>query len=389
MNRRLCSLIAFSLAGALASETLAEVPASLLAARRAKSDPTLSLLTYQHINKLFETFPVKAGGKVHKLERSPKTLDNFTYTFGGQTHKWADFFERTKANAAIVLKDGKIVSEVYRNGSDPSTRFIVYSMSKSVMSVLTGLAVEDGLMKVDDQVVKFIPELKGTAYDGVTIQNLLTMRSGARWTEAYAPGSELDKVRDASTNQATQYYEDYALKTDRAAEPGSKFNYSTLETGVLGWALERAVKGPVPQYMSNRLWKPAGMEFDGYWMAEGPEGKQRPWFGAGYNSTLRDFGRLGQLMLDGGKVEGRQVVPAAWAKLTTTNPDNGNYMYLWWPVEGVNGFSARGTYGQSLFADRDTNTVIVVFSYWPPNTNSSQASGEQAAAFKQISAALK
>lgn len=372
-----------------AGQALAEIPASLLAARRAKSDPVLSLLTYQHFDKLFETQQVKADGDVWRLEKSPLSLANFTYEAGGQTYRWDEFFERTKANAAIVLKDGKIVSEVYRNGSGPQTRFIVYSMSKSVMSVLAGLAIEDGKLAVDDPVTKHLPELTGTAYDGATIRHLLTMRSGVAWTEAYAPGTELDRVRDASTNQNTMYYEDYAPTAARAAEPGVRFNYSTLETGILGMAVERAIGRPVPDYMSDRLWKPAGMEFDGYWMAQGPEGRLRPWFGAGFNSSLRDFARLGQLMMDGGKANGRQVVPADWVKLTTSNPDGGNYMYSWWPVSGAGGFAARGTYGQSMMADPATNTLLVVFSYWPPNSRSTEASNEQNAVFRKLVETLR
>ncbi|MGW1424522.1 serine hydrolase domain-containing protein [Bradyrhizobium manausense] len=390
MHRRILGSIALLLATSIGCEALAEVPPSLLAARRAKSDAALSLLVYQHINQLFETEPVKAGPNVWALEHSPLSLQEFTYTYNGKAYAWADFPERTKANAVIVLKDGKIVSEVYRNGSGPDTRFIAYSMSKSVTSVLTGLAVADGLIKVDDQVVAHIPELKGTAYDGVTIRNLLMMRSGVDWSEAYAPGTELDKVRDGSTNQAIQYYEDYAFKATRATEPGSKFNYSTLDAGVLGWALERAVKRPIPEYMSDRLWKSAGMEFDGYWMKEGPEGKQRPWFGAGFNSTLRDFARFGQLMVDGGKARNRQVVPSSWVDQSTSNTDHSNYMWLWWPIAGVEGgFAGRGTYGQALFADRTNNTVIVAFSYWPANADNAQISEEQASVFKQVSEALR
>src|SRR5689334_2839556 len=115
MQRRALGSIALLLATSIGSEVLAEVPPSLLAARRAKSDAALSLLVYQHINQLFETEPVKAGPNVWGLEHSPRSLQNFAYTYNGKTYAWADFLERTRVNAAIVLKDGKIVSEVYRN----------------------------------------------------------------------------------------------------------------------------------------------------------------------------------------------------------------------------------------------------------------------------------
>jgi CubicO group peptidase (beta-lactamase class C family) len=371
---------------ALASAAAAADP-TLVEARRNKSDPNLAMLTYQHLDDLFDTQTVKAGARPSRLSRSATSLDAFTYTFEDKTYQWSDFFERTRANAVLVLKDGKVVSEVYRNGSDASTRFIVYSMSKSVVSMLTGIAIADGLIGLDDAVTTHIPELKGSSYDGVTIRHLLEMRSGVKWSEAYAPGSELDKVRDASLNQATAYYEDYAFKAERAADPGAKFNYSTLETGVLGWALERAIKRPVPEYMSEKLWKPAGMESDGYWVLEGPEGKQRPWFGAGFNATLRDFGRLGQLMLDGGKANGRQIIPAAWVKESSTDSDKSGYMYLWWPLRGGEGFSARGTYGQAMYVQPASRTVMVVMSYWP-GAGSQQMNREQNEVFSQVEKAL-
>lgn len=389
VRRAAAGLLAAAVFAGSAFQAYAEVPASLLAARRAKSDPALSLLTYQHIDQLFETKPVKAGGRVWTLGKSQRSLDSFTYQFEGKSYRWSEFFERTKANAGIVLKNGKIVGEVYRNGSGPQTRFIVYSMSKSVISVLTGLAIKDGSIGIDDPVTKYLPELTGAAYDGVTIRHLLRMRSGVAWTEAYAPGTELDRIRDGSTNQNTMYYEDYALKARRAVEPGSTFNYSTLETGVLGMALERAVKRPLPEFMSERLWKPAGMEYDGYWMAQGPEGKLRPWFGAGFNTSLRDFARLGQIMADGGKAAGRQIVPADWVKLTTDNADKGPYLYSWWPVSGTESFAALGTYGQALMVDPSTDTVMVLFSYWPPNAPDERASNEQEAVFKQLVEALR
>jgi len=168
--------------------------------------------------------------------------------------------------------------------------------------------------------------------------------------------------------------------------PGTVFNYSTLDSCVLGWALSSALGRNIADYTAERLWAPAGMEHDGYWLMQGPRGKQREFFGAGLNATLRDLGRFGQLMLNGGVANGTQVVPKAWVSEST---DRGTppamYMYQWWGGQGARDFSALGQAGQTINVDPDNQTVIVILSYYYPEP----PMGTQAPLLSAIKAALK
>lgn len=127
----------------------------------------------------------------------------------------------------------------------------------------------------------------------------MMMRSGTDWKGIYTPGSELDKHRDLLLNEAKAYYEDYAYKAKAAIPPGTRFNYSTLDTCIVGWALERAVRRPLAAYMSEKLWQPAGMETDAYWVQQGKPQEPRIFYGAGLSASLREVGQvtLGQPLL--------------------------------------------------------------------------------------------
>jgi CubicO group peptidase (beta-lactamase class C family) len=324
------------------------------------------------MDKLYDTRPVHAGEKPWPLRHAQHSLDAaFEFEVDGKRSTLGQFLIDTRVNAMLVLKDGEIVTEIYRHGSTAETRFISMSMSKSIISILCGLALQEGKLKsIDDPVVRYLPELKGTAYQDVTLRHLLTMRSGVQWNEE---GKELAHQRALSLDEEQAYYEDYAWQAKSASKPGSTFNYSTLDVQVLGWALSRAV-GDVAGYMPERLWKPAGMEFSGHWTMQGPRGKQREFYGAGFSATLRDFGRLGQLMLNGGVANGSQVVPRSWAIESTSRGEPPKpYMYLWWGANEKTAYAARGFRGQLIYVEPSTKLVVILLSYFtgrePPNVH--------------------
>ncbi|WP_327692513.1 serine hydrolase domain-containing protein [Streptomyces sp. NBC_00459] len=366
-----------------AADSPSPVPAALLEARRQKSNPSFSLLTYRHMDELFATAPVQTGHWTHTLQRSPLRLPpDLQVRIGDRTAGLEDTLEDLRVNAMLVMRDGKLVSEIHRNGGSEQTRYIGFSMSKSWISILFGIIQSQGhIGSSDTPVVHYLPELRGTAYDNVTLKNLLTMRAGTSWIEDYAPGSALDAVRDGSTNAETMFYEDYAKELKAVAPPGTKFNYSTLDTELVGKILARVTGKSIAELMTELIWQPAGMESPGYWVMQGPHGRQHEWYGAGYAATMRDFGRLGQLMLDGGSVRGRQVVPRAWVEESTTTPlPDKTYFYFWWGLPGIDGFAANGFGGQHVYVDRKTRTVMVIACYGgPPGTQD---------LFKQVIAAL-
>ncbi|MCJ2182146.1 beta-lactamase family protein [Novosphingobium sp. 1949] len=297
-----------------------------------------------------------------------------TYQVDGKTLGLDDFLERTRTNAFLVIRNGKIVTEQYRNGTNAQTHFMCWSATKSIVSLLVGIAVSEGrIQSIDDPVTKYLPELKTGAYNGVSIRDILEMRSGVAYEERYdgAPGIASENHEEALIRNVRRFVEP-ALTIKQAHKPGAVFDYKTLDTAVLGWLVERVTDRPIAYYMAEKLWEPLGTEADGFFIMDGPTGSGREFTGAGYNATLRDLGRLGQMVLDKGKGNGRQIVPASWIAQATvpTNGEEGNeggYGFQWWTVKDSNAFFALGLQGQFIYIDPDTRTVIVKTSYFQPD----------------------
>ena len=228
---------------------------------------------------------------------------------------------------------------------------------------------------------------------GVTIRQALMMRSGVDWNERYDFGkqSPMQKLHEAAIVENKIRFTEPALHATRIHEPGAVFNYSTLETGVLGWVLERAVKEPIQDYMADRWWKRAGMQSYGFWIADGPPGVGKAVNGMGFNAVLRDYARIGLMMLHDGKAKGRQLVPAAWVKEATV-PDGSEptepgstlgYQYQWWTLTNSDAYMAIGLQGQFIYVDPTTNTVAVKLSFFPPGEE--KAEKETEAFFRALS----
>ncbi|RYZ67348.1 MAG: class C beta-lactamase-related serine hydrolase, partial [Proteobacteria bacterium] len=331
--------------------------------------------TFHSIATMFDTLPVENAGKPTRFARRIAPLD-FTYAFEGRDVAASGFAARSFTNALLIVKDGRIVHEQYYNGTDERTHFLSMSVAKSITSNLVGMAIADGaIASVDDPVVKYVPALAGSGYEGVSIRQALMMRSGVDWNERYDFGKEspMQRLHDDAIVLNRIRFTDPAARLKRSHPPGETFNYSTVETGVLGLVVAGAMGKPLPQYMAERWWKRAGMESAGFWLADGEPGVGRAVNGMGFNAVLRDYGRIGQMMLDGGRANGRQLLPAAWVKEATTavaeptpqRPTLG-YQYQWWTVVGTSAYMAVGLQGQRIFVDPETRTVVVKLSYFPP-----------------------
>jgi CubicO group peptidase (beta-lactamase class C family)/inosine-uridine nucleoside N-ribohydrolase len=360
---------------------------ALLGVRRRMTDADVNTLVFHNIDEIFETRPVPTAGRPSPLPSKPRALD-FTYRFGEEDVPAERFAERTYTNALLVLRDGVLVHERYYNRTNADTRFLSMSMAKSITSILVGMAIADGAIgSVDDLVTKYVPELSSGAYAGVTIRQALMMRSGADWNERYdfSAQSPMMRLHNGSIVENRIRFTEPALTIARKAAPGSTFNYSTLETGVLGLVVARAARQPLEQYMSERFWKRAGMQADGYFLADGAEGFGRVVNGMGFNATARDFARIGLMMLDDGRANGRQLLPAAWVRESTV-PSPGNeptesratlgYQYQWWTFTDSEAYTAIGLQGQRIYVDPVTRTVVVKLSYFPPGDPKPEAETE-------------
>ncbi len=381
MKRLVPGLVSLTLcAGPLAAQPA--VPPTgpspaVVAMRQQWLNPQINSFTFRDTDRVFETRAVPHSGPVWKIPQGP-ALAMPSMDIDGQKLTYDQFAERSFTNALLVIHDGRIVFENYRNRSDAATHFISFSMAKSITSMLIGIAVDKGLIKsIDDPVTAYVPELKGGGYDGVSLRHILQMRSGTDYEERYDFGAHPSLAalnHEEAIVENKRRFADSATTIGRAVPPGSRFNYATLDTAVLGWALERAVHEPISSFMQKNLWGPAGMEADGYWITDGPGAAGRELSGMGFNAVLRDFGRLGLLMLNEGKRGKTSIVPASWLKQATTMLPitegvikAPGYGFQFWQMDHEPGaFAAVGLAGQMIYVHPASRTVIVKLSYFPP-----------------------
>ena len=338
-------------------------------------DEPVRSIANRTIELTFDTSRVDRGNTTWVLPKKIVDL-NFTYEFNGVHHHGEDVLADTQTDALLVIKNGSIVYERYLDRANAQTHFNSYSMAKSLNSIMVGMAIADGrIHSVLDPVVKYIPELKGSGYDGTTIKNLLEMRSGVSWDDNFfADGTLGRKAHLAAWVEAAARYTDSARNTTRAHPPGSTFNYNTMDAAVVGLVVARAVKMPVSKYLSERLWKPAGMETYGFYVIDGPPGVGQEFTGGGFNAVLRDYGRIGLMMLSRGRANGHQILPASYVA-ESTRPSTTNdhetqeprlgYAYFWWPILNSQAYTALGGEGQFIYVDPASKTVVAKLSHGP------------------------
>lgn len=334
---------------------------------------------FQNASELYPTRTVAKAPGSDPMPRNESMLAGFSYEHNGATRTLADLYEDMETSGLIIVHDGVIVHESYGRGAGEGTKFTTWSLVKSITSTLVGVAVADGKIdSVDDQLVKYLPEVAGTAYDGVTIKQALQMSSGIRYDPDLWDGKMDDTVefmtKSVVTGRAPAF--DLAIKYKREHQPGTKFNYNTAESQILLELIRRVSGMDAADYLSQTLWQPLGMEFDGAWVidAAGQDGAEIG--GAFYNAALRDWARFGWFIEQGGVWNGEQILPADWVDRATVsdeehlepgivhpNPNRG-YAWHWWTyADGT--FTASGANGQTLYVDRDNDIVVARSSAWP------------------------
>jgi CubicO group peptidase (beta-lactamase class C family) len=353
-------------------------------ARRTLVEPGHTTWNFQHMSELFPTRTVSRSGPVHVLERRLQPLGGVRYEFDGAERTIEEFLERSRTAGIVVLAGGDLVFERYRLGADPSTRFTSWSVAKSFVATLVGIARAEGkIASLRDPIVRYLPELTGTAWDGVSIEHALQMSSGVRFSEVYTD-DESDVVSFVGLSMLTnQMPANEVVKSyPRAAEPGTVYNYSTVETQVLGWLLREATGMPVSRYLEERLWSRLGMEHDATWIVDrnGPDGMEMA--GCCLNAALRDWARFGQLHAQDGVWRGERVLAEGWVAEATVPgaprlahgavepPSPAGYQYQWWSLPGHDrAFSAQGVFGQFIYVNPARGVVIAKASVWPEAWN--------------------
>ena len=331
--------------------------------------PDIQVNTFRNIDRLFPTRLVRSGASRGALPLRPLPLaEDFSFTLGEQRYDLYDVLSLNRVAGLLILQDGAIRFEKYLLGNDDSTRWMSMSVVKSMTATLVGAAIQDGLIEsIDDPVTRYLPRFRGTAYDGVTVRQLLMMASGVAWNETYTdPGSDRRRMLEAQIAQEPGAILDLMAALPRAAEPGARWNYSTGETQLVG-ALVRAATGkPVAEYLSEKLWAPLGMESDATWWLESPDGLEVG--GSGLSATLRDYARFGLFLLNDGVIGGQRVLPEGWVEEASSpkliGGEEVEYGYMLWPLRGRS-FAAIGIFGQFVFVDPDQRLVVAMWSAQP------------------------
>jgi len=362
--------------------------------------PPWNTAAFQNAEELFPSRRVRAAGPALPLTPAAKAWTP-TYSYGGKTLTAEQFMANGEVSGLLVLKGRTIVYERYARASDETTRFISFSMGKSMVSTLVGLAIADGKIgSVTDKVVTYLPEVKGGAYETATIQDVLEMSSGSSFSEQYASGdSGIGRfIGVYNRNEGGLYDFSRGFKADR--KPGEKFNYASADTEILGALVARATGEPLSGYMARKLWTPMGAEGDARWLLDAPGKAGRELAAGGILATMRDYGRFGLLFAHGGKVGETQVVPAAWVAeatrpnrpqvqwgaLGTESPFG--YGYQWWlGPKGTGTFMAIGIYGQNIYIDPKNDLVVVKLAAWPAASGDDRRYVEAYGLYQAISAA--
>jgi len=281
----------------------------------------------------------------------------------------ADAYMAANRNTGLlVLRGDTILAERYQYDRHENHRFQSFSMAKTVVAMLVGIALHEGKIRsIDDRAEQYVPELKGQPFGETSLRHLLTMSSGVAFAERYDGRDDISVLaRKTLLRQGPGGADSVMGYAKRARPAGEKFAYSSAETQVLGLALRAAVGRSLSEYLAEKIWQPMGAEADATWVID------RGGFETGYtglNATLRDWGRLGLLLANLGRRDDRQVIPEAWVRAATraesphlavgTATRNNGYGYQTWVIDREGKFALMGVRGQAVMVDPVTKTVVV------------------------------
>lgn len=341
--------------------------------------------SFQHIREILPTAEVWRGkGPVLELPQAPRDLDGLEFSDGSTSQTISHFLDTSYTDGFIVLSSGRVVMERYMNNMGPRSLHLSQSMAKSITATAFGALVGKGLLDPEALITDYLPELQATAWKGARLRHCLDMTSGVAYDETYTiTGSDMAKTDVASgwkdappgSDWPQNIWAQILSLTKQSRPHGERFEYRSIETDVLAFAMERVAGKPIAEIISEEVWQRIGAEESGcftldragYALADG-----------GFNATLRDYARFGLLWARRGKLKSEQIIPEAWVRDTpkgdaskfhapyTDVSPNGAYRNQFWlrDCAGEN-LMCRGVFGQLIYIDPARDFVAVKLSSWP------------------------
>ncbi|NBX45258.1 MAG: class A beta-lactamase-related serine hydrolase [Gammaproteobacteria bacterium] len=278
-----------------------------------------------------------------------------------------DYMASQRTAGLVIIQDGQVRVERYGLDFDAEGRWTSFSVAKSFTSTLVGAAIQDGYIRsLEDQVSDYLPGLQGSAYDEVSIRQLLTMSSGVQWNEDYEdPNSDVAQFNNAQPEPGMDATVSYMRRLPRAHPPGEVWHYNTGETNLIGVLVSTVTGRSLAEYLEERIWHPAGMASQATWL-QGQSGHEIA--GCCIQASTRDFARFGLFVLANGQVGGRAIVPANWfdeaiQKQKDIGSPGRGYGFQWWTYDS-GAVAAQGIFGQGIFIDPARRLVIATHSNW-------------------------
>jgi CubicO group peptidase (beta-lactamase class C family) len=332
-------------------------------------DEDVIVENFSHMNAIIPTISIKRSGNVNKFNHAPQALPD-TFQYLGETRTMDSFLTQTSATALVVIKDNNLTFEDYYKGTSQWDQRISWSMAKSFLSAIFGVAVQEGFIKdLNQSVTDYVPSLAGSGYDGVSIKNVLQMSSGVLFNEDYGDFNS-DINRFGRVMALGGSFDDFAASLSTERKQGEYMHYVSLDTHVIGMVLRAATGKSIETYFEEKLWSKLGTERDAIYITDSTG---QPMVLGGLNLITRDYARMGTLYRDKGVINGEQIIPAQWIEDSIT-PDAPHLMpgkrdtssskfgygYQWWlPDNPKQEFMALGIYGQHIYVNRQYNVVIV------------------------------
>ena len=344
--------------------------------------------SFRHMRELMGSQRISHGYPMRLLHwGTPVDLSSVSLErLSGERASVQDVVDSTHTDALVVLHDGVIVHESYAGGSDATTVHLMMSCSKSIVGCVAGVLVDRGLLDPARPTTDYVPEVDGSGYGGTTVRDLLDMRTGVAFSEAYTDPDAQVRVMErsmgwrpiASGDPVGAYA--YLASLEQEGPHGGDFHYRSADTDMLGWVCERAAGVRMADLISELLWQPMGAERDAEITCDAVGSAIHD---GGVSATARDMARFGQLLLDDGYVSGSSVVPSSWLRASFDRPDDvreafaasdnesvlpgGWYRNQFWFVPGGDSVAlvCLGIHGQMVFVHPPTRLVVVKQSSWP------------------------